>query len=82
FRAELPALASQLPNFPGPVQIWGNSPMHGFKSVVNAAINVTDNSKLYAFGNYAESKGNQSFNYRAPVSSTAVDTNGVVRNQG
>jgi iron complex outermembrane receptor protein len=56
--------------------------MHGFKSVVNAAINVTDNSKLYAFGNYAESKGNQSFNYRAPVSSTAVDTNGVVRNQG
>jgi iron complex outermembrane receptor protein len=82
FAQNFPALASQLPNFPGPVQIWGNSPMHGFKSVVNAAINVTDNSKLYAFGNYAESKGNQSFNYRAPVSSTAVDTNGVVRNQG
>ena len=82
FAQNFPALASQLPNYPLPVQIWGNSPSHGFKSVVNAAINVTADSKLYAFGNYAESKGNQSFNYRPSVSSTAVDSNGVVRNQG
>ncbi len=82
FAQNFPALASQLPNFPGPVQIWGNSPTHGFKSVLNAALNVTADSKLYFFGNYAKSKGNQSFNYRAPVSSTAVDSNGVVRNQG
>ncbi|MEG3084392.1 TonB-dependent receptor [Sphingomonas sp. PB2P12] len=82
FAQNFPALASQLPNYPLPVQIWGNSPSHGFKSVVNAALNVTADSKLYFFGNYAASKGNQSFNYRPSVSSTAVDTNGVVRNQG
>ncbi|MBD8737495.1 TonB-dependent receptor plug domain-containing protein [Sphingomonas sp. CFBP 13706] len=82
FAQNFPALANQLPNYPLPVQIWGNSPSHGFKSVYNSAINVTDNSKIYVFANYAQSKGNQSFNYRASVSSTAVDTNGVVRNQG
>jgi iron complex outermembrane receptor protein len=82
FAANFPALAPQLPNFPGPVQIWGNSPSHGVKTVYNSAINVTADSKIYVFANYAESRGNQSFNYRAPVSSTAVDTNGVVRNQG
>ncbi|WP_205470277.1 hypothetical protein, partial [Pseudomonas viridiflava] len=37
---------------------------------------------IYFFGNFAQSRGNQSFNYRAPVSSTAVDSAGVVRNQG
>ena len=82
FANNFPALAPQLPNFPGPVQIWGNSPSHGFKTVYNSALNVTDNSKIYVFANYAENKGNQSFNYRASVSSTAIDTNGVVRNQG
>lgn len=82
FAQNFPALAPQLPNFPGPVQIWGNSPSHGFKTVYNSAINVTDDSKLYVFANYAQSRGNQSFNYRASVSSTAVDSNGVVRNQG
>ncbi len=82
FAQNFPGLASQLPNYPLPVQIWGNSPSHGFKTVYNSAINVTDNSKIYVFANYAENKGNQSFNYRASVSSTAVDTNGVVRNQG
>lgn len=82
FAQNFPALASQLPNYPLPVQIWGNSPSHGFKSVLNAALNVTADSKLYFFGNYAQSEGNQSFNYRPSVSSTAVDTNGVVRNQG
>jgi iron complex outermembrane recepter protein len=82
FAQNFPALADQLPNYPGPVQIWGNSPSHGFKTVYNSAINIGDSSRFYAFANYAESKGNQSFNYRPPVSSTAIDTNGVVRNQG
>ncbi len=82
FATNFPALASQLPNYPGPVQIWGNSPSHGFKTVFNSALNVTDDSKLYFFANYAQNKGNQSFNYRPSVSSTAVDTAGVVRNQG
>ncbi len=81
FARDFPALASQLPNWPGPVQFWGNSPSHGFKSVVNAAINVSDSSKIYAFANFAQGKGDQSFQYRPSVSSTAVDTNGVVRPQ-
>ncbi|RYD18478.1 MAG: Plug domain-containing protein, partial [Lysobacteraceae bacterium] len=82
FANNFPALASQLPNYPLPVQIWGSSPSKAYKGVVNAALNVTDSSKIYFFGNYANREGNQSFNYRASVSSTAVDSNGVVRNQG
>jgi iron complex outermembrane receptor protein len=63
-----PTLASQLPNFPGPVQIWGSSPNSGYKAVLNAAYEVTDSSKLYLFANIARNKGNQSFNYRSPFS--------------
>jgi iron complex outermembrane receptor protein len=79
FAKNYPDLASQLPNYPDPVQNWGSSPSHGFKSVVNAALNVTDNSKIYFFGNYARSRGDQSFNYRASVSSTATDASGVAQ---
>ena len=82
FAQTYPALASQIPNYPGPSQIWGNSPNHSFKGVYNAAFNVTDNSKIYIFANYAESKGDQSFNYRPSVTSTAVDRAGIVRTQG
>lgn len=81
FANNFPALASQLPNYPLPAQIWGSSPTNGYKGVVNAALNVTDDSKIYFFANYARLNGNQSFNYRASVTSTAVDSNGVTRNQ-
>jgi iron complex outermembrane recepter protein len=70
FAAANPTLAAQLPNFPGPVQIWGSSPNSGYKAVLNAAYEVTDNSKLYVTANIARSKGNQSFNYRSPISAT------------
>ncbi|MEI9849651.1 MAG: TonB-dependent receptor [Sphingomonas sp.] len=82
FAANFPALAAQLPNYPLPVQIWGSSPSDGYKLLLNAALNVTDDSKLYLFANYARLNGNQSFNYRPSVTSTAVDSNGVVRSQG
>ena len=65
FAATNPSLASQLPNFPGPVQIWGSSPSKGYKAVLNSAFEVTANSKLYLFVNLARSRGNQSFNYRS-----------------
>ncbi len=65
-----PTLAAQLPNYPGPVQIWGSSPNSGYKAVFNAAYEVTDNSKLYFFANIARNKGNQSFNYRSAFSVT------------
>jgi iron complex outermembrane recepter protein len=68
FAAANPTLAQQLPNFPGPVQIWGSSPSSGYKTLLNAAYEVTDTSKFYLFANVARSKGNQSFNYRSPIS--------------
>ncbi|UZK67340.1 TonB-dependent receptor plug domain-containing protein [Sphingomonas sp. M1-B02] len=82
FATNFPALAAQLPNYPLPVQIWGSSPAHGYKGVLNAALNVTSDSKIYFFANYAKLHGNQSFNYRPSVTSSAVDSNGVVRSQG
>ncbi len=82
FAAQNPSLVSQLPNYPGPVQIWGSSPSHGWKAVINSAYDVTDDSKLYFFGNAARSTANESFNYRSPISGTAVDVSGVVHNLG
>ncbi|MBB3350085.1 outer membrane receptor protein involved in Fe transport, partial [Sphingomonas sp. BK069] len=38
FAQNFPDLASQLPNYPLPAQIWGSSPIHGFKAVYNSAI--------------------------------------------
>lgn len=67
FAANNPSLASQLPNFPGPVQNWGSSPGSGYKFVVNAGYDVTENSEVYIFGNYARAEANQSFNYRPPL---------------
>ena len=76
-----PGLASQLPNYPDPVQIFGNSPAEGWKAAVNAHYEVTDATQLYAFGNFAHSKITQSFNYRPPITYSATDTAGVVRAQ-
>jgi len=80
FAAQNPGLASKLPNYPLPAQIWGSSPTHGWKTVVNAGYHVTDDSELYVFGNAARSNTNESFNYRSPIGGTAVDVTGVTRN--
>ena len=77
FAQQNPSLASQLPNYPGPAQIWGSSPSHGYKFLVNSQLDVTDSSHLYAFGVWSHTYANESFNYRAPISGTAVDVNGV-----
>lgn len=76
-----PSQANLLPNYPGPVQIWGSSPSETYKFVVNSAFDVTDSAKLYFFGNYAHVDANESFNYRPSITSTATDSNGVVRTQ-
>ena len=70
FAANNPGLASRLPNFPGPVQIWGSSPSTGYKLFLNAAIDLGSDSKLYFTGLLSHSEANQSFNYRSPVSAT------------
>jgi iron complex outermembrane receptor protein len=78
-----PAIASQIPNYPSlPAQIWGSSPSHGYKFIVNSAIDVTDSSKLYFFGNFARSRAVESFNYRPSYTTTAVDTAGVTHTLG
>ena len=82
FAQQNPTLASQLPNYPGPAQIWGSSPSHGYKLLLNSGLKVTDSSELYFIGNFAHSKAVESFNYRSPISSSALDVNGVSHSLG
>jgi iron complex outermembrane receptor protein len=77
-----PEMADQLPNYPDPVQLFGNSPAEGWKSVVNFTYDVTEAAQVYAFGNFAHAKITESFNFRAPETFTAVDTEGVVHTLG
>ena len=77
-----PTLANKLPNYPGPAQTWGSSPNHGYKLLLNSGYDVTANSKIYFFANVASSKADQSFNYRSPISGTAVNADGVTKNLG
>lgn len=74
FAQNNPSLANQLPNYPGPAQIWGSSPTNGYKFVLNAAYELTPEAKLYFFGNLASSTADQSFNYRSPIGATNVQT--------
>ena len=67
FAAENPSLASKLPFFPLPAQIWGNSPSRGYKLLLNSAIEVTDSSKLYLFANFAHNRAVESFNFRSSL---------------
>jgi iron complex outermembrane receptor protein len=84
FAQENPALASQLPNYPLPAQIWGSSPTHGFKLLLNSAFEVTDASKIYLFGNVAHINTDESFNFRSSLLGTRpfTDTTGTVHNIG
>ena len=77
FAQEHPDLANQLPNYPLPVQIWGNSPQHGWKAMLNAGVDVFENSQLYATGLAAYNYADESFNYRPPISGDAVDVAGI-----
>jgi iron complex outermembrane receptor protein len=81
FAQQNPNLANQLPNYPLPVQIWGNSPQHGWKGMVNAGVDVTSNSQLYLTGLAAHNKADESFNYRSPISAVGlVDVAGGLHN--
>lgn len=84
FAAENPSLANKLPHFPLPAQIWGNSPSHGYKAVLNSGFDVSDNAKIYLFGNLAHNRANQSFNYRSSLIGTRpfTDTTGAVSQLG
>ncbi|PZR34152.1 MAG: TonB-dependent receptor [Caulobacter segnis] len=68
FAANNPSLASKLPNYPGPVQIWGTSPTHGYKLFLNSGYDISDNASLYMTANVGHRDADQSFNYRSPIS--------------
>jgi iron complex outermembrane receptor protein len=82
FAQNNPNLANQLPNYPLPVQIWGLSPQHGWKAALNSGVDVTSNSQLYLTLLGAYNKANESFNYRSPISGTAVDVAGISHTLG
>jgi iron complex outermembrane recepter protein len=65
-----PSVVGSIPNLSDglPVQIWGSSPSDGYKLFLNSALDVGANAQLYLVANYAESKADQSFNYRSPIS--------------
>ncbi|MXO55944.1 TonB-dependent receptor [Altererythrobacter gangjinensis] len=77
FATQFPNLADQLPNAPGPVQIWGTSPSHGWKAVLNSEYEFSPQATMYLFGNFAGSKADQSFNYREAVATTATRFDGT-----
>lgn len=70
--AQQPGVVDRIPNYPGPAQIWGTSPGHGYKSFLNAGYEFSDAFRVYAVGNYSSSKANQSFNYRSPITATGL----------
>ena len=84
FAQENPALASQLPNYPLPAQIWGSSPTHDWKLLLNSAYEVTDASKFYLFGNWGHVNTDESFNFRSSLIGTRpfTDTTGAVHQLG
>ncbi|MEZ5680749.1 MAG: TonB-dependent receptor [Erythrobacter sp.] len=82
FENQFPNLADQLPNYPEPVQIWGSSPSHGWKIVANSEFEISPAATLYLFGNFANSKADQSFNYREAVTTTATRFDGTNNTTG
>ena len=70
FANQNPGLASQIPNFPGPAQIYGTSPGYSYRFLLNSAYELSDAAKLYLMGNYSHLKADQSFNYRSPIGGT------------
>ena len=75
FAQTYPALAQDLPHYPGPVQQWGTPPSESEKVVVNSGIKLDNGDQLYFFGNYANIQTNESFNYRLPK--TVTDSTGT-----
>ncbi|WP_235927727.1 TonB-dependent receptor plug domain-containing protein [Sandarakinorhabdus rubra] len=80
FAQQNPNLANQLPNFPGPAQIYGNSPGYATRFLLNSAYELTPEAKIYFIANYSRLKADQSFNYRSPISATNVPIVGGTTN--
>lgn len=61
---ELEELQGQIPN---PAHIWGSPQIsHDLKTFVNLGVNISDNTQLYAFGNFARRTVQGGLYYRNP----------------
>ncbi len=80
FAENYPALASQLPHYPGPVQEFGTPPADSLKVFLNSALPLANGDKIYFFGNYSHIAANESFNYRLPTDVTDQYGNSFGRN--
>lgn len=67
-----PAYAANV-DYLGPLQQQGQPSLIAFRSVVNSAVPVTDNSQIYFFGNYSLSRGTEAGNYRYPGNGQPVE---------
>ncbi|MFL6759542.1 TonB-dependent receptor plug domain-containing protein [Sphingomonas sp.] len=82
FAQNNPTLATQLPHYPLPVQIWGLSPQHGWKGAVNAGVDIgPTQAYLTLLGAY--NHANESFNYRSPIGASGfLDLAGIPHSLG
>ena len=76
YAAENPGNAGALPYYPLPAQVWGNSPTHGWKVMLNSAIDLSDSAKFYVVANAAHNHTEESFNYRASTAAV-LDPSGT-----
>ena len=74
YAAQNPGNAGALPYYPLPAQVWGNSPTHGWKVMLNSGLNLSDSAKLYVVANASHSHTEESFNYRASTAAVLDPT--------
>jgi iron complex outermembrane receptor protein len=65
YAAANPAYA-QLVDLSKPIQRWGQPKSEAVRTFVNAGLDITGDTKLYAFGNYSHSAATADANYRYP----------------
>ena len=79
YAAQNPGNAGALPFYPLPAQVWGNSPTRGWKVVLNSAMELSENAKLYVMANAAHSRAEESFNYRASTAAILDSTGSTLK---
>lgn len=65
YAAQNPNNVGALPYYPLPAQVWGNSPNHGWKVLLNSGMNIGGSAKFYVIANASHNHAEESFNYRA-----------------
>ncbi len=62
-----------LVNLAKPLQRWGQPLSHAVRTFINSGIDITDDTKLYAFGNWSHSRATADANYRYPGNNQPVE---------